>query len=109
VVLRSNLQWRLDRAITIGGKAEWIKFLGALYGLEAKETNTVFQLKKNITTLAFVKATIKPTILYGALYQQQWYVPRARVGPRYFLKMQNQIIFGVILKNGVHHSLLKPF
>jgi len=70
------------------GKAEWIKFFGALYGLETK-ANTVFksiEQEYNATLALAKKATIKPTILCGALYQQQWYVPQGESWAALFLK-----------------------
>jgi len=60
------------------GKAEWIKFFGALYGLDSK-ANTIFsEIEKEYnTTLALAKkATTKPTVLSGSMFQEQWYVPQ---------------------------------
>ncbi|TRX39241.1 ABC transporter substrate-binding protein [Flavobacterium restrictum] len=70
------------------GKAEWIKFFGALYGLDAK-ANTVFnQIEQSYTkTLQLAqKATTKPTVLCGATYQEQWYVPQGESWAALFLK-----------------------
>ncbi|WP_281337261.1 ABC transporter substrate-binding protein [Flavobacterium eburneipallidum] len=70
------------------GKAEWIKFFGALYGLDSK-ANTIFsEIEKEYkTTLALVqKATTKPTVLSGAMYQEQWYVPQGESWAALFLK-----------------------
>ena len=70
------------------GKAEWIKFFGALYGLDAK-ANTIFSEieKEYTTTLALAKkATAKPTVLCGAMYQDQWYVPQGESWAALFLK-----------------------
>ena len=70
------------------GKAEWIKFFGALYGLDAK-ANTIFSEieKEYINTLALAKkATSKPTVLSGAMYQEQWYVPQGESWAALFLK-----------------------
>ncbi|MCF8322979.1 MAG: ABC transporter substrate-binding protein [Flavobacterium sp.] len=70
------------------GKAEWIQFFGALYGLESK-ANTVFSTiekeYKNTLELA-KKATTKPTILCGEMYQNQWYVPQGDSWAALFLK-----------------------
>ncbi|RVU91956.1 ABC transporter substrate-binding protein [Flavobacterium columnare] len=60
------------------GKAEWIKFFGALVGKE-KEAKNYFELvKKNyLKTLEITKTTQQnPTVLYGKIYQDQWYVPK---------------------------------
>ncbi|HLF53451.1 ABC transporter substrate-binding protein [Flavobacterium sp.] len=70
------------------GKAEWIKFFGALYGLDSK-ANTVFsEIKKEYTnTLALAKkAMTKPTVLSGAMFQDQWYVPQGESWASLFLK-----------------------
>ena len=70
------------------GKAEWIKFFGALYGLDNK-ANTIFKEteKEYTNTLALVKkATSKPTVLSGAMYQEQWYVPQGESWAALFMK-----------------------
>lgn len=70
------------------GKAEWIKFFGALYGLDAK-ANAIFSAieKEYNTTLALAKkATTKPTVLSGAIYQEQWYMPQGESWAALFLK-----------------------
>jgi iron complex transport system substrate-binding protein len=70
------------------GKAEWIKFFGALYGLDAK-ANTLFTSiennYKNALALA-EKTTQKPTVLSGAMFQDQWYVPQGESWVSVFLK-----------------------
>lgn len=70
------------------GKAEWIKFFGALYGLESK-ANTVFsEIEKEYkNTLALAKtAKTKPTVLCGAMFQNQWYVPQGESWASLFLQ-----------------------
>lgn len=70
------------------GKAEWIKFFGALYGLDSK-ANTLFSAieKEYKNTLALAqKATRKPTVLSGAMFQEQWYVPQGESWASLFLK-----------------------
>lgn len=70
------------------GKAEWIKFFGALYGLDSK-ANTIFsEIEKEYTnTLALAKKTTsKPTVLSGAMFQDQWYVPQGDSWAALFLK-----------------------
>ena len=70
------------------GKAEWIKFFGALYGLDAKANTLFSEIEKEYnTTLALAqKATSKPTVLCGAMYQDQWYVPQGESWAALFLK-----------------------
>ena len=70
------------------GKAEWIKFFGALYGQE-KKTNTIFEniedeYKK--TLIVAQKATSSPTVLSGAMFQDIWYMPQGESWASVFLK-----------------------
>lgn len=60
------------------GKAEWIKFFGALYGkyeLAAELFEEVEQKYLNIKELA-KQATEKPTVLSGAMYKDIWFIPQ---------------------------------
>jgi iron complex transport system substrate-binding protein len=70
------------------GKAEWIKFFGALYGLDSKADTLFSEIEKEYNnTLALAKkATSKPTVLSGAIYQEQWYVPQGESWAAFFLK-----------------------
>lgn len=70
------------------GKAEWIKFFGALYGLDAKANAIFSKIEKEYnSTLALAKrATTKPTVLSGAMYQKIWYVPQGESWASLFLK-----------------------
>jgi len=70
------------------GKAEWIKFFGALYGLDAK-ANTLFTTIENNYKSALAlteKTNQKPTVLSGAMFQDQWYVPQGESWVSVFLK-----------------------
>jgi iron complex transport system substrate-binding protein len=70
------------------GKAEWIKFFGALYGLDSKANAIFSKIEKEYnSTLALAKkVTTKPTVLSGAMYQKQWYVPQGESWASLFLK-----------------------
>lgn len=70
------------------GKAEWIKFFGALYGLDSKANAVFSEIEKEYnSTLALAKkAKAKPTVLSGAMYQEQWYVPQGESWAALFLK-----------------------
>ncbi len=60
------------------GKAEWIKFFGALYHKE-KEADSIFNsIEANYiaTKSIAAKAPKKPTVLSGAMYKDVWYVPK---------------------------------
>jgi len=70
------------------GKAEWIKFFGALYNLNTK-ANTIFKSIENnyLDALDLTQKTSeKPTVLSGAMYQDQWYVPQGESWVSLFLK-----------------------
>ncbi len=69
------------------GKAEWIKFFGALYGLDSKANAVFSEIEKEYkNTLALAKkVTSKPTVLSGAMYQGQWYVPQGESWAALFL------------------------
>lgn len=70
------------------GKAEWIKFFGALYGLDSKANTLFSEIEKEYnTTLALAKkATTKPTVLSGAMFQDQWWVPQGESWAALFLQ-----------------------
>lgn len=73
------------------GKAEWIKFFGALYGLEEKADAEFKSIEKEYNTaLALAKKTTsKPTVFSGAIYQEQWYLPGGKSWASLFLKDAN--------------------
>jgi len=70
------------------GKAEWIKFFGALYDLDTT-ANSLFnsiESNYNIALTLTKNTTSKPTILSGAMYQDQWFVPQGESWASIFLK-----------------------
>ena len=59
------------------GKAEWIKFFGVLFGKQ-KQTEALFsEIEKNyLQTIELAKkATHKPTVLSGDIFEGKWYLP----------------------------------
>ena len=70
------------------GKAEWIKFFGALYGLDSKANSLFSNIEKEYkSTLALAeKTTSKPTVLEGAIYENQWYLPHGNSWGSLFIK-----------------------
>lgn len=70
------------------GKSEWIKFFGALYNLDKKADKAFTEIEKGYTTTLTLakKATQKPTVLCGGMYQDQWYVPQGESWASIFLK-----------------------
>ncbi len=60
------------------GKAEWIKFFGALYGKE-KEADSIFsEIEKDYLEAQKIakSATTTPTVISGAMYKDVWYMPQ---------------------------------
>ena len=73
------------------GKAEWIKFFGALYG-KNKEANMIFsKIERDYNDAALLVKNIKnqPTILAGSIYEDQWYLPQGDSWAALFLKEAN--------------------
>jgi iron complex transport system substrate-binding protein len=70
------------------GKAEWIKFFGSLYGKNKQATKLFSAIEKEYnTTLALAKkATSKPTILAGAMFEDAWFVPQGDSWGSLFLR-----------------------
>jgi iron complex transport system substrate-binding protein len=70
------------------GKAEWIKFFGALYGLEDKADSIFTQIEKDYLEAKKLAANAitYPTVLSGALYQDVWYMPQGGSWAALFLK-----------------------
>jgi iron complex transport system substrate-binding protein len=70
------------------GKAEWLKLYGALFGKE-KEADILFDniVKEYNNALALV-ADKKPTstVLYGSMYQDQWFVAKGSSWVAQFMK-----------------------
>ena len=70
------------------GKAEWLKLYGALFGKE-KEANQLFDtIVKEYDNAVKLVANQKPTstVLYGSMYQDQWYVARGSSWVARFMK-----------------------
>lgn len=73
------------------GKAEWIKFFGALYDKKEKanaEFESIEESYNKALKLA-QKAEIKPTIFAGAIYEDQWFLPQGDSWAALFLKEAN--------------------
>ncbi|MFV8343130.1 ABC transporter substrate-binding protein [Flavobacterium sp. XS2P39] len=70
------------------GKAEWLKLYGTLFGKE-KEAKTLFDaIVKNYNDAIKLVENQKPTasVLYGSMYQEQWYVARGNSWVAQFMK-----------------------
>ena len=60
------------------GKAEWIKLFGALYALDKKADSIFTNIEKEYKKTVALAATAKtnPTVLVGAMFNNQWFVPK---------------------------------
>jgi iron complex transport system substrate-binding protein len=69
------------------GRAEWIQLFGVLFGLEEKADAVFKTIEKDYLEAIDLakKATSKPTILSGAIYQDQWYLPQGKSWAAQFL------------------------
>ncbi|WP_293896330.1 ABC transporter substrate-binding protein [Flavobacterium sp.] len=83
-----NGDWNEETAL---GKAEWIKFFGALYGKQ-KEADEIFTTieKDYLHTIEVAKRAIAtPTILAGDMYEDRWYLPKGTSWGSLLLKQAN--------------------
>jgi iron complex transport system substrate-binding protein len=73
------------------GRAEWIQLFGALFGLEEKADQVFKTIEKDYLEAIELaqKATSKPTIFSGAIYQDQWYLPQGKSWAAQFLENAN--------------------
>lgn len=69
------------------GRAEWIQLFGALFGAEEKADKIFKTIEKDyLDAIALAqKATSKPTIMSGAIYQDHWYLPQGKSWAAQFL------------------------
>lgn len=70
------------------GKAEWIKLFGALYNLDEKADAIFSKIASEYQKTAELakQAKTKPTVLVGAMYNDQWFVPKGDSWGCYFIK-----------------------
>lgn len=70
------------------GKAEWIKFFGALYAMDDKAETIFSTIEKDYkATLAMAQKTqSKPTVMAGAIWENQWYLPHGNSWGSIFIK-----------------------
>lgn len=73
------------------GRAEWIKLFGVLYGKE-NEADSIFKAIENDYLKAkelAQKVKLNPTVLCGAIYQDQWYLPQGKSWAALFIEEAN--------------------
>lgn len=89
------------------GKAEWIKFFGALYNKE-KEADSIFrniETAYNEAKLLASKAKSKPTVLSGAMYRDVWYLPQGNSWAAKFIEDANAAYLWADSEGTGSHSL----
>ena len=83
-----NGDWNEETAL---GKAEWIKFFGALYGKQKQATELFTKIEKDyLKTIEIAKLAITtPTILAGDMFEDRWYLPKGTSWGSLLLKQAN--------------------
>jgi len=73
------------------GKAEWIKFFGALYDKQKEAIEIFTKIKKDfLKTVEIAKrANSTPTILAGDMFEDRWYLPKGTSWGSLILKQAN--------------------
>lgn len=69
------------------GRSEWIQLFGVLFGVEEKADLVFKKIEKDYLDAVELakKARSKPTVLSGAIYQDQWYLPQGKSWAAQFL------------------------
>lgn len=91
------------------GKAEWIKFFGALYDKDAEADKIFSNIEKdyNATLIMVSKVKSHPMVLAGAVYENQWYLPQGNSwGARFINQAGGKYLWGDSKGTG---SLSLPF
>ena len=83
-----NGDWNEENVL---GKAEWIKFFGALYCKQKQATALFTKIEKDfLKTIRIAKmAKTTPSILAGDMFEDRWYLPRGTSWGSLLLKQAN--------------------
>lgn len=83
-----NGDWNEETAL---GKAEWIKFFGAIYGKQKQAEETFDKIEKDyLKTLEIAKLTkTTPTVLVGDMFEDRWYLPKGTSWGSQLIKQAN--------------------
>ena len=73
------------------GKAEWIKFFGALYGKEKEAAEMFTKIKSEYNSAKELAKTAEnsPKVISGAMYNDNWYMPYGNSWQAQFIKDAN--------------------
>jgi iron complex transport system substrate-binding protein len=99
-----NSDWTENHPL---GKAEWIKFFGALVNKE-KEADSIFseiENNYNIAKALAAQVMTKPTVLIGAMYKDIWYLPQGDSWAARFIQDANGEYLWKESKGTGSHSL----
>lgn len=77
------------------GKAEWIKFFGALYDKDQKAKEIFNSIKSDFESAKelALQTTEKPTVITGNIYENVWYLPKGDSWSAVFLADANTDYF----------------
>jgi iron complex transport system substrate-binding protein len=83
-----NGDWNEETAL---GKAEWIKFFGALYGKQKHAEEIFTKIESNYLKFTAIAKNAKttPTILAGDMFEDRWYLPKGTSWGSLLLKQAN--------------------
>jgi len=73
------------------GKAEWIKFFGALFNKEQKADSIFNEIETSYISAKekAAKATSSPTVISGAMFKDVWYMPKGDSWAAHFIEDAN--------------------
>jgi len=83
-----NTDWRETHPL---GKAEWIKFFGALYN-KTQQADSIFntiEINYNLAKKLAQNTKTRPTVLSGAMYKDIWYMPKGNSWAAGFIEDAN--------------------
>ena len=83
-----NGDWNEETAL---GKAEWIRFFGALYGKQKQAEELFSKIETDyLKTLEIAKsAAATPSILVGDMFEDRWYLPKGSSWGSQLIKQAN--------------------
>ena len=89
------------------GKAEWVKFFGALVDKEMEADSIFSEIENNYNAAKDLaaKAKAKPTVLSGAMYKDIWYLPQGNSWAARFIEDANGEYLWKESKGTGSHSL----
>lgn len=83
-----NSDWKEKTPL---GRAEWVRFFGALYDADAKALEIFENIENQYNDALELakKATHKPVVISGNMFEDTWYMPKADSWSALFFKQAN--------------------